>query len=104
MEKFFRDQRLDRLIFEYTSWGTEMAVQKDILHYLKQSLSAKKFYTLHPKELIIYGPLYDQDINQFHSEHNTEHIQRDVYAFVNGEKMLLSPLSTDEKYSFRSGS
>jgi len=96
-EKLFREHRVNHVIFEYTPWGTQTPVQREIFQYMKDILGAKKFYALHPKQSIIYGPLNDGDINEFYSQHKELHLQRDVYAFFEGEE----PNITANPYSFR---
>lgn len=87
-EKYFSNNLVSHAIFEYTPWGTEEPFQKDIFNYLKQILRAKFFYALHPKQSTIYGPLNDQDLQEFYSDHQKQHLQRDVYAIFNDELIL----------------
>jgi FkbM family methyltransferase len=96
-EKLFHEHRVHHVIFEYTPWGTPTPVQKEIFDYMKTILGAKKFYALHPKQPIIYGPLNDVDMNEFYSQHNKEHLQRDVYALFKDEE---TPI-TSNAYSFQ---
>lgn len=86
-EKYFQNNLVNHSIFEYTPWGADQSLQKDIFNYLKQILRAKSFYALHPKQPIIYGPLNDQDIESFYSDHEKQHLQRDVYALFNDEQL-----------------
>jgi len=99
-EKLFRLNLIKHAIFQYTPWGTPTPVQKDIFQYIKDILGAKKFYALHPKQPIIYGPLNDQDIEQFYSQHKQQHLQRDVYACFTDEELTInsSPYSFSTSY------
>lgn len=97
-EKLFRQQRINHLIFEFTAHGTEKMVQKDIFLYLKKILGAKQFYALHPKQPIIYGPLTNEDMEVFHSQHVKERLQRDVYVLFKDD---LFPIDSNP-YNFES--
>ncbi|CAF3260121.1 unnamed protein product, partial [Rotaria sp. Silwood2] len=95
-EKFFRLNLIDHVIFEYTNWGTPKTVEQDIFQYMKRILGAKKFYALHPKQPIIYGPLTDEDINEFYFKHRKHHLQRDIYALFKDEQLSFN--STPYKF------
>lgn len=88
-EKYFLNNLVNHVIFEYTPWGAEEALQKDIFNYLKQILRAKNFYALHPKQSIIYGPLSDEDLQLFYSDHQNQHLQRDIYASFNDQQQII---------------
>ncbi|CAF1210529.1 unnamed protein product [Rotaria sordida] len=100
-EKLFRRHLINHVIFEYTSWGTPKTVHQDIFQYMKLILGAKTFYALHPKEPIIYGPLNDNDLNEFYSQHHQQHLQRDVYALFKGEQLSISASPYNFSSSFK---
>ncbi|CAF3504423.1 unnamed protein product [Rotaria sp. Silwood1] len=97
-EKFFRQYLINHVIFEYTNWGTPKTVEQDIFQYMKRILGAKKFYALHPKEPILYGPLTDEDINEFYSHHRKQRLQRDIYAQFKDDELSI----TSTPYKFHS--
>ncbi|CAF1208379.1 unnamed protein product [Rotaria sordida] len=100
-EKLFRRHLINHVIFEYTSWGTPKTVHQDIFQYMKLILGAKTFYALHPKEPIIYGPLNDNDLNEFYSQHHQQHLQRDVYALFKDEQLSISASPYNFSSSFK---
>ncbi|CAF2084366.1 unnamed protein product, partial [Rotaria magnacalcarata] len=97
-ENLFRQHLVHHLIFEYTNWGTTRNVHKDIFGYTKTILRAKTFYALHPNKPIIYGPLNDEDLNQFDSQHRKKRLQRDIYASFNDQQTIANAIP----YSFHS--
>lgn len=99
-EKLFTQHKINHVIFEFTPWGTLKDTQKDIFPYMKTILGVKKFYALHPKQPIIYGPLNDNDIQEFYSQHQQEHLQRDVYALFQGNEETIKANLYSFKTSF----
>lgn len=90
-KNLFRKKRIHHLIFEYTAWWTDRASQKDLIPYVKQTLGAKQLFALHRLNNIVYGPLSEETLNQFHENHVKRHLQTDIYAtFVetNGNSTL----------------
>ena len=66
-EKLFRDNLIHHVLFQYTPAGTDRVIQNDLLAYMRDILGGRRFYALHPKQAIIYGPLYNEDIDQFYT-------------------------------------
>ena len=79
-EKLFRDKRVHHLIFEYTAWWTDRAAQEELLPLVTKKLEAKKLYALDRTGTTVYGPLVQQDLDQFQKVHVQRHLQTDVYA------------------------
>ena len=99
-EKYFLNNLVTHAIFEYTPYGTDEALQKDIFNYLKQILRARSFYALHPKQSIIYGPLNDLDLQLFYSDHQKQHLQRDIYAYFNDQQIDINAIPFSFSNSF----
>lgn len=98
MEKFFQQNLISNLIFEYTPWIIDANLQKDIFNYLRDILHAKQFYALHPKQPIIFGPLNHFDLQQFYSQHLQQKLQRDVFALFYPNQLNI----TAEIFQFQS--
>jgi FkbM family methyltransferase len=79
-EKLFREKRIHHLIFEYTAWWTDRASQKDLIPFVKNTLSSKKLFVLHRVNEAVYGPLTREVLDQFHDNHARRHLQTDIYA------------------------
>lgn len=101
-ENLFRQKRIEHLIFEYTAFWTDRAVQKDLLPYVEKTLHADKLYALHRTEYEVYGPLTQEMLNGFHENHVKSHLQTDIYAtFIetNGQNSI-GAKEYDPKNSF----
>lgn len=100
IESLFRKNLINHLIFEFTNWGTTEDVHKDIFSYLKIILKAKNIYAFHPTKPFIYGPLNDQDLNDFYDQHHQKHLQRDIYvSFKENFNLIKSiPYSFDSSF------
>jgi FkbM family methyltransferase len=88
-EKLFRENRIHHVLFQYTPKGTDGVIQNDLLPYMRDILGGKRFYALHPKEAIIYGPLYNDDIDQFYTQHQAQNLERDVYVLFQDEDIYI---------------
>ena len=79
-EKLFREKRIHHLIFEYTTWWTDRASQRDLIPFVKGQLGAKKLFALDRTGSTVYGPLTRKVLDRFHNYHVKQHLQTDIYA------------------------
>ncbi|CAF1242300.1 unnamed protein product [Rotaria sordida] len=85
-KKLFHEKRIQHLIFEYTAYWTDRAVQEDLLPFVIDKLGSKKLYTLHRTERDVYGPLNQAVLEDFYENHIKNHLQTDIYAtFVDSD-------------------
>ena len=99
-EKLFRDNLIHHVLFQYTPSGTDRVVQNDLLAYMRDILGGRRFYALHPKQAIIYGPLYNEDIDQFYSQHQAQNVERDVYVMFQDEDLNIDSKTYEFQTSF----
>jgi FkbM family methyltransferase len=78
-KKLFQEKRVHHLIFEYTAWWTDRAPQKDLLPFVRQTLNAPQLFTLDRTGKTVYGPLSQEVLDQFHTNHVDRHLQTDIY-------------------------
>ena len=79
---FFERISFDTSYFNnYTPTSTDRVVQNDLLPYIKDILGGKRFFALHPREPRILGPLYNEDIEQFYSQHHDIELEREMFMF-----------------------
>ncbi len=99
-ERLFRHNLVHHLLFQYTPIETDRVIQDDLLPYIRDMLGGRRFYVLHPKQSIIYGPLYNEDIDQFYTLHQTNNLKRDVYVLLQDEYMNIDARSYEFQTSF----
>ena len=99
-EKLFRDNLIHHVLFQYTPAGTDRVSQNDVLAYMRDILGGRRFYALHPKQAIIYGPLYNEDIDLFYSQHQAQDLERDVYVLFQDEELNIDSITYDFPKSF----
>ncbi|CAF3600326.1 unnamed protein product [Rotaria sp. Silwood1] len=101
-EKLFREKRIHHLIFEYTAWWTDRAPQKDLTPFVEKILGAKELFALDRSAYTVYEPLTREALDQFHDDHDKQHLQTDIYAiFVEfKEKSNLQVQPYQPKVSF----
>ncbi len=100
-EKLFRHNLVHHVLFQYTPIGTDRVIKNDLLAYMRDILGGRKFYALHPKQAIIYGPLYNEDIDQFYMQHQAENLERDVYVLFQDEEMNIDSKIYEFQTSFQ---
>lgn len=99
-EKLFRDNLIHHVLFQYTPSGTDRVIQNDLLAYMRDILGGRRFYALHPKQAILYGPLYNEDIDQFYTQHQTQSVERDVYVMFQDEDLNIDSKPYEFQTSF----
>ena len=99
-EDLFRRSLIRHVLFQYTPTGTDRVVQNDLLPYIKDILGGKRFFALHPREARIFGPLYNEDIEQFYSQHHGIELERDVYVLFQDDDITLDAKPYDFQTSF----
>jgi len=99
-EKLFRNNIVHHVLFQYTPTGTDRILQNDLLSYMRDILGGKQFYALHPKQAIIYGPLYNEDIDQFYTQHQAQELERDVYVLFQDEDINIDSKPYEFQKSF----
>jgi FkbM family methyltransferase len=99
-EKLFHDRLIHHVLFQYTPLGTNRVIQNDLLAYIRDILGGRRFYALHPTRDTVYGPLYNEDINQFYTQHYAKNLQRDVYVLFQDEDLNINSKSYDFVSSF----
>jgi FkbM family methyltransferase len=99
-EKLFRNNIIHHVLFQYTPTGTDRVLQNDLLAYMRDILGGKRFYALHPKQAIIYGPLYNEDIDQFYTQHQAQELERDVYVLFQDEDLNIDSKPYEFQTSF----
>lgn len=97
-EKFFLKNLIHHVLFQYTPSGTDRVSQNDLLPYMRDILGGRRFYALHPKEPILYGPIYNEDIDQFYIQHQSQNLERDVYVLFQDEEFNID----SKPYEFQS--
>lgn len=101
-EKLFRDNLVHHVLFQYTPTGTDRVIQNDLLAYMRDILGGKRFFALHPKEAAIFGPLYNEDIDQFYAQHQEQNVERDVYVLFQDEELNIDSKTYEFASSFDS--
>ncbi|CAF4685812.1 unnamed protein product, partial [Rotaria sp. Silwood2] len=97
-ENLFRKNIIHHVLFQYTPSGTDRVLQNDLLSYMRDILGGRRFYALHPRQPILYGPIYNEDIEHFYTQHQALNLERDVYVLFQDED-----LNIDSKpYEFQS--
>ena len=99
-ERLFRDNLIHHVLFQYTPSGTDRVIQNDLLGYMRDILNGRRFYALHPKQAIIYGPLYNEDIDQFYAQHQAQNVERDVYVLFQDEDLNIDSKPYEFQTSF----
>ena len=94
-EKLFNDKSVHHVLFQFTPSGTDRIMQNDLLAYMRDILGGRRFYALHPKDAVLYGPLYNEDIDQFYTQHQSQNIARDVYVLFQDDELSISSKSYD---------
>ncbi|CAF4729965.1 unnamed protein product [Rotaria sp. Silwood1] len=97
-EKLFRKNLVHHVLFQYTPSGTDRVLQNDLLSYMRDILGGRRFYALHPKQAILYGPIYNEDIDQFYTQHHSLDLERDVYVLFQDEELTID----SKPYEFQS--
>ncbi len=99
-EQLFRQKLVHHVLFQYTPVGTDRVSQNDLLAYMRDILGGQRFYALHPTEAVIYGPLYNEDIDQFYSQHQAQNLERDVYVLFQDEDINIDSKPYEFQTSF----
>ena len=99
-EKLFLHNLVHHVLFQYNPIETDRVIQNDLLSYMRDILGGKRFYALHPKQAIIYGPLYNEDIDQFSTQHQARNLERDVYVLFQDESMSIDSKIYEFQTSF----
>lgn len=99
-EKLFRLSLIHHVLFQFKPTGTDRVIQNDLLSYMRDILGGKRFYALHPKEAIIYGPLYNEDIDNFYTQHQAQNVERDVYVLFQDEDISIDSKTYEFQTSF----
>ena len=99
-ESLFRRNLIHHVLFQYTPAGTDRIVQNDLLSYIRDILGGRRFYALHPKEALLFGPLYNEDIDQFYTQHHAIELERDVYVLFQDEDLNIQAKTYDFSSSF----
>lgn len=99
-EKLFRDSLVHHVLFQFKPVGTDRVLQNDLLAYMRDILGGKRFYALHPKEATIYGPLYNEDIDLFYTQHQAQNLERDVYVLFQDEDINIDAKTYEFQTSF----
>ncbi|CAF1003736.1 unnamed protein product [Rotaria sordida] len=97
-EKLFRNNLIHHVLFQYTPSGTDRVLQNDLLAYMRDILGGQKFYALHPKQPILYGPIYNEDIDHFYTQHQALNLERDVYVLFRDDDLTID----SKPYEFQS--
>ena len=99
-ESLFHKKLVHHVLFQYTPSGTDRIVQNDLLSYIRDILGGRRFYALHPKEALLFGPLYNEDIDQFYTQHHAIELERDVYVLFQDEDLNIQAKTYDFSSSF----
>ena len=99
-EKLFLQNLIHHVLFQHTPIDTDRVVKNDLLGYMRDILGGKRFYALHPKEPVIFGPLYNEDIDNFNTQHQAQNLQRDVYVLFQDEDLNIDSKTYDFASSF----
>ncbi|CAF3480501.1 unnamed protein product [Rotaria socialis] len=99
-EKLFLSSLIHHVLFQYTPSGTDRVLQNDLLGYMRDILGGRRFYALHPKEPVLFGPIYNEDIDQFYIQHQSQNLERDVYVLFQDEELNIDSKSYEFQASF----
>jgi hypothetical protein len=67
---------------------------------MRDILGGKRFYALHPQQALVYGPLYNEDIDQFYAQHQAQNLKRDVYVLFQDDHLKIDSKSYEFQSSF----
>lgn len=99
-ELLFHNSSVHHVLFQYTPMGTDRVNQNDLLSYMRDILKAQRLYALHPRQSVLFGPLYNEDIDQFYSQHHAVELQRDVYVMFMEDGVTIESKPYDFASSF----
>ena len=99
-ENLFRNNSIHHLLLEYSATVTDRVAQNDLLSYVRDILGGRRIFALHPKDFTIFGPLYNEDIDQFYSQHRAIELKRDVYIQFHEDGLTIDSKQYDFNSSF----
>lgn len=81
-DALLRAGRIRHLHFEYTTWFVNpgQGEWREVLYLLRGLPKPPRLYALHRTEPACFGPVLDEQLDEFHSSHLSRHLQTDVFA------------------------